>query len=142
MNFIIQKLKSKHTFLKKYTNWAKLIYFSLVLREQEEKTTKYFAPMYPTFEGIFSLRLCMIASALKRWLSIAEKIAYFTFYDTHSIVYDRWRASFQYNLGCMTLVRSRFRSLMTRKTHFNKCIKHAIFFLSIQRKEFNKLPTP
>ena len=25
MNFIIQKLKSKHTFLKKYTNWAQLI---------------------------------------------------------------------------------------------------------------------
>ena len=24
VNFIIQKLKSKHTFLKKYTNWAKL----------------------------------------------------------------------------------------------------------------------
>ena len=36
-NFIIQKLKSKHTSLKKYTNWAKLIYFSLVLREWEEK---------------------------------------------------------------------------------------------------------
>ena len=34
---VIQKLKSKHTSLKKYTNWAKLIYFSLVLREREEK---------------------------------------------------------------------------------------------------------
>ena len=32
VNFIIQKLKSKHTSLKKYT-----IYFSLVLREREEK---------------------------------------------------------------------------------------------------------
>ena len=42
--FIIQKLKSKHNSLKKYTNWAKLIYFSLVLREREEKETKYFAP--------------------------------------------------------------------------------------------------
>ena len=133
VNFIIQKLKSKHTSLKKYTNWAKLIYFSLILREREEKTTKYFAPMYPIFEGNFTLCLCMIASALKRWINKAEKIAYFTFYDTHSIVYDRGRASFQYNLGCMTLVRSRFRSLMTRKTHFNKCIKHAIFF---------QLPTP
>ena len=38
-NFIIQKLKSKHTSLKKYTNRAKLIYFSLVLREREEKKT-------------------------------------------------------------------------------------------------------
>ena len=27
VNFFIQKLKSKHTCLKKYTNWAKLIYF-------------------------------------------------------------------------------------------------------------------
>ena len=44
VNFIIQKLKSKHTSLKKYKNWAKLIYFSLVLREREEKKTKYFAP--------------------------------------------------------------------------------------------------
>ena len=42
--FIIQKLKSKHTSLKKYTNWAKLIYFSLILREREEKKPKYFAP--------------------------------------------------------------------------------------------------
>ena len=37
MNFTIQNLKSKHTSLKKYTNWAKLIHFSLVWREQEEK---------------------------------------------------------------------------------------------------------
>ena len=44
MNFIIQKLKSNHTSLKKYTNWAKLVYFSLVLREWEEKKPKYFAP--------------------------------------------------------------------------------------------------
>ena len=44
MNFIIQKLKSKHTSLKKYTNWTKLIHFSLVLREREEKKPKYFAP--------------------------------------------------------------------------------------------------
>ena len=41
-NFIIQKLKSKHTYLKKIyklskTNTAKLTYFSLILREQEEK---------------------------------------------------------------------------------------------------------
>ena len=44
MNFVIQKLKSKHIFLKKYTSWAKLIYFSLVLRKWEEKKIKYFAP--------------------------------------------------------------------------------------------------
>ena len=43
-NFWIMKLKSKHSSLKKYTNWAKLIYFSLILREQEEKNPKYFAP--------------------------------------------------------------------------------------------------
>ena len=42
VNSIIQKLKNKHTFLKKYTNWAKLS--SLILTEQEETNTKYFAP--------------------------------------------------------------------------------------------------
>ena len=50
VNFIIQKLKNKHTFLKKYTNWAKLS--SLILTEQEETKTRYFAPyFYPTFGG-------------------------------------------------------------------------------------------
>ena len=39
VNFVIQKLKSKHTSLKIYTNWAKLINFSLILREREEKKT-------------------------------------------------------------------------------------------------------
>ena len=34
--------KIEHTFLKKYTNWEKLI--SLVLTEREETKTKYFAP--------------------------------------------------------------------------------------------------
>ena len=42
VNSIIRKLISKHTYLKKYTNWAKLS--SLVLREWEETKTKYFAP--------------------------------------------------------------------------------------------------
>ena len=42
MNFIIQKLKNKHIFLIKLSNWAKLN--SLILREQEETITKYFAP--------------------------------------------------------------------------------------------------
>ena len=37
VNFIVQKLKSKHTSLKKYTNWAKLIFFLSFLREWEEK---------------------------------------------------------------------------------------------------------
>ena len=37
VNSIIQSLKSKQTSLKKYTNRAKLTYFSLVLRELEEK---------------------------------------------------------------------------------------------------------
>ena len=44
VNFITKKLKSKHTSLKKYTNWAKLVYFFLFLREQEELKPKYFAP--------------------------------------------------------------------------------------------------
>ena len=42
MNFIILKLKNKHIFLKKLSNWAKLN--SLILREREETITKYFAP--------------------------------------------------------------------------------------------------
>ena len=42
VNSIVQKLKSKHTSLKKYTNWDKLGNFSLVLREQEEKKTQIF----------------------------------------------------------------------------------------------------
>ena len=37
VNFIIPKLKSKLTSLKKYTDWAKLVHFSLVLREREDK---------------------------------------------------------------------------------------------------------
>ena len=37
--FYHSKLKSKHTSLIKYTNWAKLIHFSLVLKEREEKKT-------------------------------------------------------------------------------------------------------
>ena len=41
VHFIIQKLKNKHTFLKKYTNCAKLC--SLVLTEQKETQTRYFA---------------------------------------------------------------------------------------------------
>ena len=42
VNFIIQKLKNKPTSFKKYTNWAKLIYFSLVLRDRGEKTKQIF----------------------------------------------------------------------------------------------------
>ena len=45
MNSIIQKLKSKNTFLKKNTKWAKLKYFSLVLREREEEKNKYVVPL-------------------------------------------------------------------------------------------------
>ena len=37
VNFKIQKLKNKHTFHKKYTNWAKLS--SLILTEPEETKT-------------------------------------------------------------------------------------------------------
>ena len=42
VHFIIQKLKNKHTFFKKYANWAKLS--SLILTEREETKTRYFAP--------------------------------------------------------------------------------------------------
>ena len=40
VNFIIQKLKNKHTFPKKYTNLAKLS--SLILSEQEEIKNQIF----------------------------------------------------------------------------------------------------
>ena len=42
VNFTIQKLKNKHIFIKKYTNWAKLNF--LILTEREETKTRYFAP--------------------------------------------------------------------------------------------------
>ena len=46
-------MKSKHTFLKKYKNGAKLIHFSLLLRDQDEKNTKYFAPkQYMVFRKV------------------------------------------------------------------------------------------
>ena len=41
VNFVIQKLKSKHTSLKKYTNWDK-VYSSLVLRGRVEKNQIFF----------------------------------------------------------------------------------------------------
>ena len=47
VNFWMIKLKSKHTSLKKYTNWAKLTYFSLVLREREEKNKQIFRSLVP-----------------------------------------------------------------------------------------------
>ena len=43
VSFIIQKLKNKRTFLKKYTNWAKLN--PLILTEQEETKSRYFPPI-------------------------------------------------------------------------------------------------
>ena len=43
VNFIIQKLKNKHSFPKKSKNWGKLS--SLNLTKQEETKSKYFAPM-------------------------------------------------------------------------------------------------
>ena len=47
--FVIQKLKSKRTFLKKYTNWAKLIYLSLILREWEEKNQIFRNQTFPWY---------------------------------------------------------------------------------------------
>ena len=42
----LEYLNFKHTSLKKYINWAKLIYFSLVLREREEKKQNLSHPSY------------------------------------------------------------------------------------------------
>ena len=65
MNFVTQELKNKSTSLKKYTNWAKLIHFSLNLREREEKDTKYFAPvMAVTTETLVGLRVTFRPEAL------------------------------------------------------------------------------
>ena len=43
VHFIIQKLKNRYTFLKKYTDWAKLN--PLILTEQEETKSRYFPPI-------------------------------------------------------------------------------------------------
>ena len=52
VNFIIQKLKSKHTSLKKYTKLrrtlSQFVYFSLVLREKEEKKQQIFRTLVRT----------------------------------------------------------------------------------------------
>ena len=61
VNFIIKKLKNKHTFLKKYTYWAKLS--SLFSTEQEEKKTRYFAPMAQNMRILFSLALDLLLSS-------------------------------------------------------------------------------
>ena len=46
MNFIIRELKSKHTSLKKYTNWDQLIsFFSRFEGMRGEKKPKYSAPV-------------------------------------------------------------------------------------------------
>ena len=66
MNFIIQKLKSKHTSLKKYKNWDKLsclsLYIFLVLRERVETKTKYSAPKH-----VVSLQITFIPN--NDWIS-------------------------------------------------------------------------
>ena len=53
VNFSIQKLKNKHTFPQKSTNWAKLS--SLNLTEREETKTRYFAPKVAYWEAISRL---------------------------------------------------------------------------------------
>ena len=51
VNFTIQKLKTKHTSLKKDTNWAKLTeqnyYFFSFWGNERRKNPKYFAPKAP-----------------------------------------------------------------------------------------------
>ena len=65
VNFIIQKLKSKHTSLKKCTNWANLIYFSLILREREEKKNQIFCTFVAT----------SIALEREEWVKVLEFLA-------------------------------------------------------------------
>ena len=43
VNFIIPKLKNKHTFPKKYTNWAKL---SSLIWQNERRQNRYFTPLH------------------------------------------------------------------------------------------------
>ena len=75
VNFIIQKLKSKHTSLKKYTNWAKLIYFSLVLREREEEKNQIFRTLVwsAIVLGVCLLTLLIITlSIYRKWRAEQE----------------------------------------------------------------------
>ena len=46
VNFIIQKLKSKHTSFKKYTNWAKLINPTYTYKFQLKTTQIPYVKMY------------------------------------------------------------------------------------------------
>ena len=73
VNSIIQKLKSKPTSLKKYTNWRKLNYFSLVLRVQQEKTKQIFRTI--AIEGYF--RNSKLMSKLWNAFSIRQRLKYF-----------------------------------------------------------------
>ena len=59
VNSIVQKLKSKHTSLKKYTNWDKLGNFSLVLREQKEKKTPNIPHLIPLKSSQFHILLVL-----------------------------------------------------------------------------------
>ena len=82
MNFIIQKLKSKHTSLKKYTNWAKLVYFSLVLREWEEKNKQIFCTIVTIAQLWIRYRLKKIMNisfSYWEWLSWVQ-LAVFSLY--------------------------------------------------------------
>ena len=75
VNFIIQKLKNKHTFLKKYINWAMLS--SLVLREQEETKTKYFAPKSTKFGGNFTGFLLTLCPFFNQWRPNGIRITHY-----------------------------------------------------------------
>ena len=77
MNFIIQKLKNKHIFLKKLSNWAKLN--SLILREREETITKYFAPYW------------FMAKNLSNFVSLSWKLEN-TYY--HAVLPQKWEGIF------------------------------------------------
>ena len=56
VNFIIQKFKSKHTSVKKYTNWDKLtIFLSRFEGTRGEKKPKYSAPETPLVKALWAV---------------------------------------------------------------------------------------
>ena len=54
-----------HTALKKYTDWVKLIYFSLVLREREKKQPNISHPRGSNLSGGQKQRIAIARAAIK-----------------------------------------------------------------------------
>ena len=70
-NFIIEKLKNKHTFLKKHTNWAKLS--SLVLTEWEKKKLDISHQWHTIFD--FSMNQSLLQQTSKQGNMQEQKMA-------------------------------------------------------------------